>query len=164
MLVLTVTTQTDQSRQGFTFVEDNEGNIVSIVSIKTDQSRLGSYPTRQAIVGIRFNRINPNRSIPTIHQMYMHVLEHGFQSYQSRQINPDIVNKFYPAHLRFAFQSYQSRQINPAAARLNWPCISINAFQSYQSKQINPDGTKMHIQIRRIGCFNRINPNRSIPT
>ena len=39
---------------------------VSIVSIKTDQSRLGSYPTKQAIVGIRFNRTNPNRSIPTM--------------------------------------------------------------------------------------------------
>ena len=42
-----------------------EGSVVSIVSIKTDQSRLGSYPTKQAIVGIRFNRINSDRSIPT---------------------------------------------------------------------------------------------------
>ena len=53
----------------------------------------------------------------------------------------------------------------PTAARLNWPCISINAFQSYQSKQFNPDYkdfANQHMKTEK--GFNRINPNRSIPT
>ena len=92
-----------------------------------------------------------------------------FQSYQSKQINPDskiqeklglpakvsivsiqtdqsrlekLLKEKYKAEL---FQSYQSKQINPdtelrTKARCAWAL-----FQSYQSKQINPDKTMVLI-------------------
>ena len=38
-------------------------------------------------------------------------------------------------------------------------------FQSYQSKQINPDvDMEIHSEHMNRACFNRINPDRSIPT
>ena len=40
----------------------------------------------------------------------------------------------------------------------------VSRFQSYQSKQINPDKKKIGPKLTGIRCFNRINPNRSIPT
>jgi len=88
-----------------------------------------------------FNRINPNRSIPTEEDM-----------------EPDDVSII-------KFQSYQSKQINPDSQYLRRNNgLRCNKFQSYQSKQINPD-VASHIQ-EKLGLpgFNRINPNRSIPT
>ena len=110
-----------------------------------------------------FNRINPNRSIPT-----------RFYKFRYKEI--------------IEFQSYQSKQINRDCARLNKPCIELTWFQSYQFRQINPDitdsirsrsSTVVSIvsiqtdQSRRnmphhvrfgYSCFNRINSDRSIPT
>ena len=37
-------------------------------------------------------------------------------------------------------------------------------FQSYQSKQINPDENSLVENLNSLCGFNRINPNRSIPT
>ena len=42
--------------------------------------------------------------------------------------------------------------------------LNHNVFQSYQSKQINPDYTEWGWYDLPRYCFNRINPNRSIPT
>ena len=64
-----------------------------------------------------------------------------FQSYQSKQINPDIREGQHLLMIdKRGFQSYQSKQINP-----DFPFDDKNRqakgrlFQSYQSKQINPD-------------------------
>ena len=187
--------------------------LVSIVSIQTDQSR--PFRLSQMRTGITrgFNRINPNRSIPTKHIYFPKVNENWFQSYQSKQINPDIISadisvaeswsfnrinpnrsiptwKTYPKRkeaLR-AFQSYQSRQINPDMIIEHGRRMMFITFQSYQSKQINPDKLMQNILtcLRGVSIvsiqtdqsrpyqgvkpwkqrlsFNRINPNRSIPT
>ena len=145
--------------------------------------------------------------------MYEYPVDFKFQSYQSRQINPDLVRAMRSGALLLLFQSYQSRQINPDNNNQFSIHVTNATFQSYQSRQINPDvnGIHVHIQIRRVsivsiqtdqsrqvelhylysligavsivsiqtdqsrrgvyqfedGCyvsFNRINPDRSIPT
>ena len=114
----------------------------------------------------RFNRINPNRSIPTTSfDDVLRALSWLFQSYQSKQINPDLFirhnidstdmgfNRINPNRsiptggdanvaeaLGDEFQSYQSKQINPDKpvddSKIEY---QYERFQSYQSKQINPD-------------------------
>ena len=88
-----------------------------------------------------FNRINPNRSIPTATtQSHENVSKYAFQSYQSKQINPDLdYGWLIIAAIFFMFQSYQSKQINPDAGRFICGLLALTGFQSYQSKQINPD-------------------------
>ena len=63
---------------------------VSIVSIQTDQSRQPNLLLNQEMGILRFNRINPNRSIPTSLDIHESEFEEEFQSYQSKQINPDL--------------------------------------------------------------------------
>ena len=113
----------------------------------------------------------------------------GFQSYQSRQINPDMVNLWWCFPFKqvsiVSIHTDQSRRLNfRICFRLNFSFNRINPnrsiptivasfevqnpkkhrFQSHQSKQINPD-TKYLVWIYLlVSCFNRINPNRSIPT
>ena len=92
---------------------------------------------------------------------------HGFQSYQFRQINPDVFRSLVSGTLLLRFQSYQFRQINPDPEKctddgdpktrfnrinsdrsiptklnsvVDW--LSFAAFQSYQFRQINPDQVK----------------------
>ena len=113
-----------------------------------------------------------------------------FQSYQFRQINPDVGDPRIRGLNYMEFQSYQFRQINPdlrVLLHLNKPLSSFNrinsgrsiptwmfrnmfwtlsqVFQSYQFRQINPDTQPDHISTHQqwIG-FNRINSGRSIPT
>ena len=62
---------------------------VSIVSIQTDQSRQGLLTT------------------------LCDAAEHTFQSYQSKQINPDMSIATTVLDAAEKFQSYQSKQINP---------------------------------------------------
>ena len=86
-----------------------------------------------------------------------------FQSYQSKQINPDQVGSYVygldkevsivsiqtdqsrhyesaaQAQADVKFQSYQSKQINPDWGDRFWGRCNGEGFQSYQSKQINPD-------------------------
>ena len=62
------------------------------------------------------------------------------------------------------FQSYQSRQINPDDNATFAAIIAAAEFQSYQSRQINPDMNQTLMIGTLQSCFNRINPNRSIPT
>ena len=63
------------------------------------------------------------------------------------------------------FQSYQSKQINPDFGFLNAQLdCGKDKFQSYQSKQINPDQVYTEWGWYDLPRFNRINPNRSIPT
>ena len=62
------------------------------------------------------------------------------------------------------FQSYQSKQINPDSKKLQNQVLSAKGFQSYQSKQINPDKMMaLTVPLSETCGFNRINPNRSIP-
>ena len=114
-VVSIVSIQTDQSRPDQTHLFGLIGDIqVSIVSIQTDQSR---HVVTPELVGF----------------------EDGFQSYQSKQINPDADEKAENAVLK-------------------------QKFQSYQSKQINPDYAHYIDEYSLMYGFNRINPNRSIPT
>ena len=85
-----VSIQTDQSRQGITTYSVFMQTAVSIVSIQTDQSRPFS-PQRREICKKGFNRINPNRSIPTRFVKDSTIIIDRFQSYQSKQINPDLI-------------------------------------------------------------------------
>ena len=71
-------------------LKEHADEEVSIVSIQTDQSRLVKESSAHGLVQGRFNRINPNRSIPTWGNLILHRwLLLLFQSYQSKQINPD---------------------------------------------------------------------------
>ena len=138
---------------------------VSIVSIQTDQSRQNQLISVFIHQLTSFNRINPNRSIPTMVPAYNTHTETLFQSYQSKQINPDILTGKMVKDCGKRFQSYQSRQINPdrwAQGRIYPAFIE---FQSYQFRQINPDQFIFVLTaIPTRTSFNRINPNRSIPT
>ena len=62
-----------------------------------------------------------------------------FQSYQSKQINPDQSRRIHDSNMEEMFQSYQSKQINPDVADTVLGKLASPLFQSYQSKQINPD-------------------------
>ena len=113
-----------------------------------------------------FNRINPNRSIPTsavVHSVltvYGEVSIVSIQTDQSRQRYRDGSKGLFTR-----FQSYQSKQINPD--EMMWVLNGLKrlSFQSYQSKQINPDFIEAQtVTANPFKSFNRINPNRSIPT
>ena len=60
-----------------------------------------------------FNRINPNRLIPTYLTAKDLLALQSFQSYQSKQINPDCSKGETAKSILMRFQSYQSKQINP---------------------------------------------------
>ena len=49
----------------------------------------------------------------TIEEGVIFIQKKVFQSYQSKQINPDRVNQIQKAMDQQEFQSYQSKQINP---------------------------------------------------
>lgn len=53
-----------------------------------------------------FNRINPDRSIPTDNPKKITHSLGMFQSYQSRQLNPDLVRAMRTGALLLLFQSY----------------------------------------------------------
>ena len=84
-------------------------------------------------------------------------------SIQADQSRPDekIIGKLSKA----LFQSYQFRQINPD---LRIPVkilqVLLSMFQSYQFRQINPDQQSRNSLHHKIRGFNRINSGRSIPT
>ena len=136
---------------------------VSIVSIQTDQSRLikiiskmtwftsfnrinpnRSIPTWYSLkIVIRvnecFNRINPNRSIPTNPELTTEQMRAG----GFNRINP---NRSIPTHgwsdsmgkySWVSIVSIQTDQSRPQPG--NNSLIEFFMFQSYQSKQINPD-------------------------
>ena len=83
-----------------------------------------SYQSRLRIIrsiglwNVRFNRINPDSSIPTRNYALIDLASLiGFQSYQSKQINPNRSiptpkDFYFPNKPNEKFQSYQSRQIN----------------------------------------------------
>ena len=87
----------------------------------------------------------------------------NFQSYQSRQINPDEGWMKYTIFLIREFQSYQSKQIKPdkwntVEFLVNW-YVSIVSIQTDQSRPLAVANS-----IRHSLSFNRINSDRSIPT
>ena len=65
-VVSIVSIQTDQSRRGYASSTNRQTSRVSIVSIQTDQSRHVVNSSKTAEINLGFNRINPNRSIPTV--------------------------------------------------------------------------------------------------
>ena len=140
-------------------------SAVSIVSIQTDQSRPFSCILKIVQQG-SFNRINSDRSIPTLDNRnydvpwVRQVSIVSIQTDQSRlgkrfskrkvkeqvsivSIQTDQSRPGLSLHNgeRFAkrFQSYQFRQINPDGKIMGlWNNIK-TLFQSYQFRQINPD-------------------------
>ena len=160
--------QSNKSRQ----INPNMSRQIQTASVTTRFKRINSdssIPTSaceawKVWYNVGFNRINPNRSIPTIRK---HIASAGqgevsivsiqtdqsrrlritrkvavafaFQSYQSKQINPDPVLDALRDKKLGKFQSYQSRQINPDKDILTDALCGFQKFQSYQSKQINPD-------------------------
>ena len=111
-----------------------------------------------------FNRINPDRSIPTKPQKWSELPSQKFQSYQSKQLNPDGGNGTV-CECRCTNVSIVSIQTDQSRRDTDSNSAADEAeFQSYQSKQINPDTMKLGNMLDNWDGFNRINPNRSIPT
>ena len=86
------------------------------------------------------DRNNPDRSIPTRTTVRAGVgIEAKFQSYQSKQINPDLVQRL-PKEWRLYMVSIVSIQTDQSRPVRNLPDLqNTDSFQSYQSRQINPD-------------------------
>ena len=118
---------------------------VSIVSIQADQSRLCDCWCMSCTTIKGFNRINSGRSIPTqlIRVKFQKLPQ--FQSYQFRQINPDLLSSFNIAFSSFdnvSIVSIQADQSRHLKAKVN---KKLNLkFQSYQFRQINPDYQQEH--------------------
>ena len=93
----------------------NEG-FQSYQSKQINPDELGLYCGTTIVV--RFNRINPNRSILTIQYSCSRQSLEMFQSYQSKQINPDCFIEAQTVASNPLFQSYQSKQINPDLFKL----------------------------------------------
>ena len=161
--------QSNKSRQ----INPNMSRQIQTASVTTRFKRINSdrsipilpIPMVLAIIPVGFNRINQDRSIPTFSGSHMAGIATGkFQSYQSKQINPDVAKRCRPArgekyvsivsiqtdqsrpcykyksgYLCRMFQSYQSRQINPDTGLPEPQPDTLFMFQSYQSRQINPD-------------------------
>ena len=134
-------------------------------SYQSKQNNPDRVPIMLELLEIKcFNRINPNRTIPTRKNSLKTTVPILFQSYQSKQINPDVNLAIRFLCILALFQSYQSKQINPDDSRLKNEYTNTLWFQSYQSKQINPDPDFRSVLLKKYVSFNRINPNRSIPT
>ena len=114
----------------------------------------------------------------------------GFQSYQFRQINPDVnVNSSSSLISLPSFNRINSGRSIPTSwdaekqttcwvlrfnrinsgrsipTRYKWEFAdTIDLFQSYQFRQINPDAVLQKNANKKLKGFNRINSGRSIPT
>ena len=134
-----------------------------------------------------FNRINLDRTIPTNSSGEARITTFLFQSYQSRQINPDVaidkLNNLISAvsivsiqtdqslpvhHVIITIGKFNFNRINldrsiPTRVLRNWPIssfrVSIVSIQTDQSRQRNG-----FLENFRITSFNRIYLDRSIPT
>ena len=110
----------------------NSGRSIPTTNYDTD-SRVVTYHG--------FNRINSGRSIPTISvALFCLSMFSVFQSYQFRQINPDLGTTYYSFDVLFKFQSYQFRQINPdwrfsTFNQLKKANVSIVSIQADQSRR-----------------------------
>ena len=141
-----------------------ENILVSIVSIQTDQSRHVNLMKKDDDASRGFNRINPNRSIPTgSKQDLIRRLRTSFNRINPNRSIPtgskqDLIRRLRTSFNRInpnrsiptqqngtwiasgggvsivSIQTDQSRHIRRYAHRFYW-----QVFQSYQSKQINPD-------------------------
>ena len=114
----------------------------------------------------RFNRINPNRSIPTwFNSPTAPIYLYGFNRINPNRSIPTIVASFEVQNpKKHRFQSHQSKQINPDTKYLVWIYLLVSCFN-----RINPNRSiptfKTYLWFSyRNWSFNRINPNRSIPT
>ena len=87
-----------------------------------------------------------------------------FQSYQFRQINPDIYHgrQVVKTVIDVSIVSIQADQSRPVLYLMIQ--FNLKRFQSYQFRQINPDQISYHKKHKSNSCFNRINSGRSIPT
>ena len=87
----------------------------------------------------------------------------NFQSYQSIQINHDVIpQRMWNSADVVSIVSIQTDQSRPFRGRISDKLRDL--FQSYQSRQINPDTAIGQFLYAVQKGFNRINPNRSIPT
>ena len=84
------------------------------------------------------NRINPDRSIPTLLVPKVNNFYKLFQSYQSRQINPDPLSPVILVESVMCFNRINPNRSIPTITTYDPYALKI-LFQSYQSKQINPD-------------------------
>ena len=91
---------------------------------------------------LSFNRINSGRSIPTVMQITTFALNHLFQSYQFRQINPDTNCKTKVYAIVVCFNRINSGRSIPTKMFNSSHRISKILFQSYQFRQINPDAVR----------------------
>ena len=89
----------------------------------------------------------------------------NFQSYQSRQINPDqFIFVLTAIPTRTSFNRINPNSSIPTTETGYCVVKLFDEFQSYQSKQINPDFKTSISTLSTLPCFNRINSDRSIPT
>ena len=87
-----------------------------------------------------FNRINPNSSIPTNDDILVEVPSlTEFQSYQSKQINPDMGTDAPLCSSVQRFNRINPNRSIPTTGHGEKTAQYEHMFQSYQSKQINPD-------------------------
>ena len=134
VVVSIVSIQTDQSRLGFSTHELNLPNT-GFNRINSDRS----IPTRKLLLsragGICFNRINSDRSIPT--RKELSVLRYTKTSFNrinsDRSIPTQAIGKD-GISVQSMFQSYQFRQINPDVI---WGTIQSNGAASFN--RINSD-------------------------
>ena len=135
-----VSIQADQSRQSITYSLRLNSTEVSIVSIQADQSRLTWVIFIISMIKCCFNRINSGRSIPTSVIRGLRTAYEPFQSYQFRQINPDVKEKNLNRNRKTSFNRINSGRSIPTLM-----------YASAKKKLIGKS-------------FNRINSGRSIPT
>ena len=159
---------------------------VSIVSIKTAQSRRLTRSYHLPYLK-SFNRINPNRSIPTVPPKEVTRLIIWFQSYQSRQINPDQkkmrrwkwpVNSFNRINpdrsiptSTWGDNSTETNSVSIVSiqtdqsrlCKIQTPTEKDFKFQSYQSRQINPDVDCPDTCISRIITFQSYQSKQNNP-
>ena len=125
------------------WINSGESSRVSIVSIQADQSRLDEFGNQKPVeTTVSIVSIQADQSRRGVIQMTDEEWE-KFQSYQFRQINPDVHQmQKISVTWRKCFNRINSGRSIPTVHSpilMDW-CSS--GFQSYQFRQINPDFVK----------------------
>ena len=112
--------------------------IVSIVSIQADQSRLLEIEVRIFLKN-GFNRINSGRSIPTVSGTgTIDELYKSFNRINSGRSIPTAIISTIITFKVVKFQSYQFRQINPDISRFLRPLLGRKSFNRINSGRSIP--------------------------
>ena len=137
--------QSNKSRQ----INPNMSRQIQTASVTTRFKRINSdrsipilpIPMVLAIIPVGFNRINQDRSIPTFSGSHMAGIATGkFQSYQSKQINPDVAKRCRPARGEkyvsiVSIQTDQSRHRLAGTPAWHVIHVSIVSIQTDQSRR-----------------------------